>query len=56
MHFLTFDTKTKLITFGNTFITSIGWIILYEVLKSKVEAELALFLTLILFSLVKIGK
>ena len=39
-----------------TFWRSLYGMVVYKVLKSKVEMDLAFFLTLILFSLVTIGK
>ena len=56
MCFLTLDLKTKLITFKSTLMKSLYGMTVYKVLRSKVEIELAFFLTLILFSLVTIGK
>ena len=51
----TSDLNIKLITSKSTFRSLCG-IVVYRVLKSKVEIELAFSLTLILFSLVVIGK
>ena len=56
MCFLTLDLKTKLITFKSTLMKSLYGMTVYKVLRSKVEIELAFFLTLILFSLMTIGK
>ena len=56
MRFLTLDLKTKVITYETTFVRSFCEMVLYKVLKSKVEIDLEFFLILILFSLVTIGK
>ena len=56
MRFLTLDLKAKLITSESTFRRSLYGMVVYKVLKSKVEIDLAFFLTLNLFSLVAIGK
>ena len=56
MRFLTLDLKTKLIIFESTFRGSLCRMVEYKVLKSKVEIDLAFFLTLTLFSLMPIGK
>ena len=56
MRFLTLDLKTKLIISESTFRRSLCRMVMYKVLKSKVEIDLAFFLTLIFFSLVPIGK
>ena len=56
MRFLTLDLKTKLIISESTFRRSLCRMVVYKMLKSKVEIHLAFFLTLILFSLVPIGK
>ena len=56
MHSLTFDLKTKLITSESTFRRSLSGMVAYKMLNSKAEIDLAFFLTLILFSLVAIGK
>ena len=52
--FLTLDLKTKLITHENTFMSSLCGMVVYKVLKAKVET--AFFLTFVLFSFVIIGK
>ena len=56
MRFMTLGLKTKLIISESTFRRSLCRMVVYKVLKSKVEIDLAFFLTLILFSLVAIGK
>ena len=56
MHFLTLDLKTKLITSESTFRRSLCGMVVDKMLNSKAEIDLAFFLTLILFSLVAIGK
>ena len=56
MRFLTLDLKTKLITSESTFRRSLSGMVVYKILNSKAEIDLAFFLTLILFSLVAIGK
>ena len=56
MCFLILDLKTKLITFKSTLMKSLYGMTVYKVLRSKVELELAFFLTLILFSLMTVGK
>ena len=56
MRFLTLDLKTKLITFESTFRRSLCGMVVYEMLNSKAKIDLAFFLTLILISLVAIGK
>ena len=56
MRFVTLDLKTNLITSESTFRRSLCEMVVYKVLKSDVEIDLAFFLTLILFSLVAIGK
>ena len=55
MRFLALDLSTKLKTSESTFWCLFGMVV-YKVLKSKVEIDLAFFLTLILFSLVTTGK
>ena len=55
MRFLALDLSTKLKTSESTFWCLCGMVV-YKVLKSKVEIDLAFFLTLILFSLVTTGK
>ena len=54
--FLTLDLKTKLITSQSTFRRSLCGMVVYKVLLSKVETDLAFFLTLILFSLPATGQ
>ena len=56
MCFLTLDLKTKLITSESTFRRSLSMMVVNKILNSKAEIDLAFFLTLILFSLVVIGK
>ena len=56
VRFLTLDFKAKLITSESTFRRSLYGMILDKMLNSKVEINVAFFLTLILFSLVTIGK
>ena len=56
MRFLTLDLKTKLITSKSIFRRSLSGMVVYNMLNSKAEIDLAFFLTLILFSLVAIGK
>ena len=56
MRFLTLDLKTKLITSESTFRRSLCGMVVDKMLNSKAEIDLAFFLTLILFSLVAIGK
>ena len=60
MRFVTLDLKTNLITSESTFRRRLCGMVKYKVLKSNVEIDLAYilidFLTLILFSLVAIGK
>ena len=56
MRFLTLDLTTKLITSESTFRKSLCGMVLDKMLKSKAERDLAFFLTLLLFSLVAIGK
>ena len=53
MHFLTLDLKAKLITSKRTF-SSLCRMVVYKVLQSKVVIDF--FMTLILFSIVTIGK
>ena len=50
----TLDLITKLIASESTFRRTLCGMVVYKVLKSKVEIDLAFFLTLILFSLVTI--
>ena len=54
MHFLTSDLKKKLITSEGTFRRNLCRMVVYKVLQSKVEIDF--LLTLILFSIVTIGK
>ena len=54
--FSDFRFETKLIISESTFRRSLGRMAVCKVLKSKVEIDLAFFLTLILFSIVPIGK
>lgn len=56
MCFLILDLKTKLITPERTLMRRLYGMIVYKVLKSKVETEFAFFFTLIFFSLVTVGK
>ena len=56
MRFLTLDLKIKLIISESPFRRSLCRMVVYKMLKSKVKIHLAFFLTLILFSLVPIGK
>ena len=56
MCFLTLDLKTKLITSESTFRRSLCGMVVDKMLSSKAEIDLAFFLTLILLSLVAIGK
>ena len=56
IRFLTLGLKTKLIISESTFRRRLCRMVVYKVLKSKVEIDLAFFLILILFSLVPIGK
>ena len=56
MRFLTLGLKKKMIISESTFRRSLSRMAVYKVLKSKVEIDLAFFLTLIFFSLVPIGK
>ena len=56
MCFLTLDLKTKLITSESIFRRSLYGMVVDKMLNSKAEIELAFFSTLILFSLVTIGK
>ena len=51
---LTLDLKTKLITSESTFMRSLSRVVVQKVLHAKVETDF--FLTLILFSIVAIGK
>ena len=53
---LTLDLKTKLITSKSTFRRSLFGMVVDKMLSSKAEIDLAFILTLILFSLVAIGK
>ena len=55
MRFLTYDLNKKLKTSESTFRRSLCAMVVCKVLKSKVEIDLAFFLTLTLFSLVKTG-
>ena len=54
MHFLTLNLNKKLITSEGTFRRNLSRMVVYKVLQSKVEIDF--FLTLILFSMVAIGK
>ena len=56
MRFLTLDLKTKLIATESNFWRSLCGMVVDKMLNSKAEIDLAFFLTLILFSLVAIGK
>ena len=56
MRFLDLNLKTKLITSESTFRRTLCGMVVYKLLKSIVEIDLAFFLTLILFRLVTIGK
>ena len=56
MRFLTLDLKTELITSESTFRKSLSGMVVYKILISKAEIDLAFLLILILFSLVAIGK
>ena len=56
MRFLTSDLKSKLITSESTFRRSLCGMVADKMLSSKAEIDLAFFLTLILLSLVAIGK
>ena len=56
MRFLTLNLTTKLITSESTFKSSLCGMVLDKMLKSKAQRDLASFLTLLLFSLVAIGK
>ena len=56
MTFLTLDLITKLITSESTSRWILCGMDVYKVPKSKVQIDLGFFLTLILFSLVEIGK
>ena len=53
---LNLDLKTKLITSESTLMRILCEIVLYKMLKSKGEIDLPFFMTLILFSLLTIGK
>ena len=55
MRFLALDLNAKLLTSESIFRWSLCVMVVYKVLKPKVEIDLALSLTLILFNLVKIG-
>ena len=55
MRSLTLDLQTKLITSESNFTRSFSGMVVYKMLNSKAEIDLAFFLTLILFSLVAIG-
>ena len=56
MRFLTLDLQTKLITSESTFRRSLCGMVVDKMLSSKAEIDLSFFLTLILVSLVTIGK
>ena len=56
MCFLILDLKTKLITPESTLMRRLYGMIVYKVLKSKVETEFAFFLTMIFLSLVTVEK
>ena len=56
MRFLALDLNTKFITSESTFTRSLCGMVVYKVLKSKVEIDLAFFLILILFRLVTTGE
>ena len=56
VRFLTSNLKTKVITSEDTFRKRLCGMVVYQVLKSKVEIDLEFCLTLILFSLATIKK
>ena len=54
MHVLTLDLKKKLITYEGTFRRNLCRMVVYKVLQSQFEIDF--FLTLILFSMVAVGR